>query len=232
MAIIGKIREKSVLLVVIIGLALVAFILGAYGKMGSGSEEQIGDGTVFGEMVDFKKYEEASNLFQQQDQMQFQQQREYTQKDQDASADKAWNYVVESIIFDQEYEALGIDVSENELKSYLFGQDGFSVLPELQQGFTDSITGMFNYKLLEKRIQEMETSADPNVKKQWEDARKQFTDRRKQEKYFAIVGQGLYVTKLEAEEEYYAQNEKKAISYVVKPYSEIEDSDYKCSKED
>lgn len=233
MAIIGKIREKSVLLVVIIGLALVAFILGAYGKMGSGSDEQIGYGTVFGEMVDFKKYEEAMNLFQQQDQMQFQQQqREYTQKDQDASSDKAWNYVVESIIFEQEYEALGIDVSENELKAYLFGQDGFSVLPELQQGFTDSITGMFNYKLLEKRIQEMETSADPNVKKQWEDARKQFTDKRKQEKYFAIVGQGLYVTKLEAEEEYYAQNEKKAISYVVKRYSEIEDEKIKISDEE
>lgn len=233
MALIGKIREKSVLLVVIIGLALVAFILGAYGKMGSGSDEQIGYGTVFGEMVDFKKYEEANNLFQQQDQMQFQQQqREYTQKDQDASADKAWNYVVESIIFEQEYEALGIDVSENELKSYLYGQDGFSVLPELQQGFTDSITGMFNYKLLEKRIQEMETSADPAVKKQWEDARKQFTDKRKQEKYFALVGQGLYVTKLEAEEEYYAQKEVKGISYVVKRYSEIPDEDIKVSDDE
>lgn len=233
MALIGKIREKSVLLVVIIGLALVAFILGAYGKMGTGADEQIGYGTVFGEMVDFKKYEEANNLFQQQDQMQFQQQqREYTQKDQDASADKAWNYVVETIIFEKEYEALGIDVSENELKSYLYGQDGFSVLPELQQGFTDSITGMFNYKLLEKRIQEMETSADPAVKKQWEDARKQFTDKRKQEKYFALVGQGLYVTKLEAEEEYYAQKEVKGISYVVKRYSEIPDEDIKVSDEE
>ncbi|TXI82667.1 MAG: hypothetical protein E6Q38_04695 [Crocinitomicaceae bacterium] len=233
MALIGKIREKSVLLVVIIGLALVAFILGAYGKMGTGADEQIGYGTVFGEMVDFKKYEEANNLFQQQDQMQFQQQqREYTQKDQDASADKAWNYVVETIIFEKEYEALGIDVSENELKSYLYGQDGFSVLPELQQGFTDSITGMFNYKLLEKRIQEMETSADPAVKKQWEDARKQFTDKRKQEKYFALVGQGLYVTKLEAEEEYYAQKEVKGISYVVKRYSEIPDEEIKVSDEE
>lgn len=233
MAIIGKIREKSVLLVVIIGLALVAFILGAYGKMGSGADEQIGYGTVFGEMIDFKRFEEANNQFQQQDQMQFQQQqREYTQKDQDASADKAWNYVTESIIFEKEYEALGIDVSENEFKAYLYGQDGFSVLPELQQGFTDSITGMFNYKLLEKRIQEMEASSDPQVKKQWEDNKKLFIDRRKQEKYFALVGQGVYVTKLEAEEEYYAQKEVKGISYVVKRYSEIADEDIKISDDE
>lgn len=230
MALIGKIREKSVLLVVIIGLALVAFILGAYGKMGRGSQDQIGYGTVYGEMVDSKKFEEANGKFQEQDQMQFQQQqREYTQKDQDASADKAWNYVVETTIFEKEYEALGIDVSENEFNAYLFGQDGFTVLPELAQGFTDSITGMFNYKLLEKRIQEMEASKDPEVQKQWEDSKKYYTDRRKQEKYFALLGQGMYVTKLEAEQEYFAQKEVKSISYVVKRYSEIADESIKIS---
>lgn len=230
MALIGKIREKSALLVIIIGVALFAFIMGDWRKITGGDEEQIGYGTVFGERVDFKKYEEANAKFQQQDQTQFaQQQREYTQKDQDASADKAWNYVVETTIFEKEYEALGIDVSDNEFDSYLYGRDGFAVLPELAQGFTDSITGMFNAKLLEKRIEEMESSADPNVQKQWEDSKKYYTDRRKQEKYFGLLTQGLYVTKLEAEEEYFAQKEVKSISYVVKRYSEISDDDIKIS---
>ena len=51
MAIIGKIREKSVLLVIIIGLALLAFILGGYEKMSLSSDEGIGYGTVFGEKI-------------------------------------------------------------------------------------------------------------------------------------------------------------------------------------
>ena len=233
MALIGKIREKSTLLVIIIGIALFAFIMGDWEKITGGSEDQYGYGTVYGEILDYKEYDEASLKFQEQDKTQFaQQQREYTQKDQDASADKAWNYVVETTIFEKEYEALGIEVSDGEFDSYLYGRDGFTVMPELQQGFTDSITGLFNAKLLEKRIGEMESSDDVKVQKQWEDSKKYYTDKRKQEKYFALLGQGIYVTKLEAEEEYLTQKEIKSISYVVKRYSEISDDDIKISDAD
>lgn len=233
MAIIGKIREKSTLLVIVIGIALFAFIMGDWDKIMGGSEDEFGYGTVFNKKIEYKAYEEANEKFQEQDKGQFQQQqREYTPKDQDASADKAWSYVVETTIFEREYEALGLDVSDSEFDSYLYGRDGFSVLPDLQQGFTDSITGMFNPKLLEKRIEEMESSDDPKVQKQWEDSKKYYVDRRKQEKYFALLGQGVYVTKLEAEEEYYAQKEIKSISYVVRRYSEINDEDVKITDED
>lgn len=233
MALIGKIREKSGLLVIIVGIALFAFIMGDWKNFGGGAEDEIGYGTVYGEKVDIKKFEEASGKFMSQDSAQFaQQQREFTAKDQEATRDKAWNYVVETTIFEKEYEALGIDVSEDEFNAYLYGTDGFSVLPELAQGFTDSLTGMFNAKLLEKRIGEMESSNDPNVQKQWEDSKKYYTDRRKQEKYFALLGQGVYVTKLEAEEEYFAQKELKNISYVVRRYSEISDDDIKVTDSD
>ena len=122
MALIGKIREKSTLLVIIIGIALFAFIMGDWEKITGGSKDETGYGTVYGEMLDYKEYEEASLKFQEQDKTQFaQQQREYTQKDQDASADKAWNYVVETTIFEKEYEALGIEVSDGEFDSYLYG---------------------------------------------------------------------------------------------------------------
>lgn len=233
MALIGKIREKSGLLVVLIGVALLAFILGDWQKITGGMEDQFGYGTLYGEKVDYKAYEEASRNFEEQDRMQFmQQQREYTQRDQEASLDKAWNYVVETTLFEKEYEALGIDVSDAEFDAYLFGTDGFQVMPELAQGFTDSVTGLFNAKLLQKRIEEMESSSDKNVQKQWQDSKKYYMDRRKQEKYFALLGQGLYVTKLEAEEEYFAQKEVKSISYVVRRFSEISDEDIKITDED
>lgn len=190
------------------------------------SEKQIGYGSVAGEMVDFEMYEEACKAFQTQDSVQFaQQQREYTQKDQDASADKAWNYVVETILFEKEYEALGIEVSQKEFYAYLFGTDGFPVLPEIAQGFSDPATGLFNAKLLEERIEEMESSNDENTQKLWEDSKKYYTDRIKQEKYFSTVKQGLYATKLEEAEAYSSQNEIKVISYVLRRYSEINDDE-------
>ena len=233
MALIGKIREKSGLLVIIIGIALLAFILGDFQKITGGSGDTFGYGTAYGEIIDFKAYEEASRKFEEQDRMQFsQQQREYGQRDQEASMDKAWNYVVETTLFEKEYEALGIDVSDAEFDAYLFGTDGFSVLPDLAQGFTDSVTGLFNAKLLQKRIEEMESSDDKNVQQQWQDSKKFYTDQRKREKYFSLLGQGLYVTKLEAEEEYFAQKEVKSVSYVVRRYSEISDDEIKITEED
>ena len=67
MAIIGKIRSKSGLLVGIVGIALVAFILGDYQSFFGGSEGKYGIGTVYGEKVDANKYSITSGKVQNQD---------------------------------------------------------------------------------------------------------------------------------------------------------------------
>lgn len=224
MALIGKIREKSALLVIIIGVALLAFILGDWKSFSGGRGDQIGYGSIGGEQVDFAKYEEANQNFTDQDkQTAAQQQKEYTQKDQDASSDKAWNYIVESTVINKEIEALNLNVGKAEFDAYLFGRDGFQVMPELAQNFTDSATGLFNAKLLQQRISQMESSKEPKDRKAWEDSKKYYTDKRKQEKYFALLAQGVYITKVEAEEDYLAQKEVKSVSFVVKRYAEIQD---------
>ena len=230
MAIIGKIREKSVLLVIIIGLALLAFILGGYEKMSLSSDEGIGYGTVFGEKIDPIKLQEDIAKFEQSDRTEFQkQQREYTQKDQDASSDKAFNFRVETTILEKEYEALGLDISDAEFDAYLYGTDGFTVMPDLAQGFVDSLTGQFSAKMLQKTIERLQSSAKPEEQKSWADSKEYYTNKRKQEKYFSILNQGVYVTKLEAEQEYLAQKEVKSVSYVVRRYSEIADDKIKIS---
>jgi peptidyl-prolyl cis-trans isomerase D len=194
------------------------------------SEKQIGYGSVAGEMVDFEMYEEACKAFQTQDSIQFSQmQLDYTSKDREVSNDKAWNYVVETILFEKEYEALGIEVSQKEFYAYLFGTDGFPVLPEIAQGFADPATGLFDAKLLEKRIEELESSSDENIQKLWEDSKKYYTDRIKQEKYFSLVKKGLYATNIEVAEASSSQNEIKVISYVLRRYSEINDDEIEIS---
>jgi parvulin-like peptidyl-prolyl isomerase len=83
--------------------------------------------------------------------------------------------------------------------------------------------------LLEERIEELKTSNDENVQKLWEDSKKYYTDRIKQEKYFSIVKQGLYATKIEEADAYSSQNEIKVISYVLRRYSEINDDEIEIS---
>lgn len=226
MALIGKIREKSWLLIVVVGIALIAFILPELTK---GSTPDFGPGSVDGNKVDQQLYSQRMMEVGMMDEQQAaQQQRPYTTQDQENSQDKAWGSIVEDMIFDKEYEALGIDVSQREVDAYLYGTDGFSVMPDLAQSFSDS-TGRFNARLLEQRIKQMEESTDPNEVSSWEQNKRDLRKQRKTDKYFQLITQGVYVTTLEAEEEYKAQKEIKSVSFIAKRYSEIPDEDVKVT---
>ena len=142
MAIIGKIREKSGLLVGIIGLALLAFILSDYKSMMGGSEGEFGIGLVDGDKVDINNYGALSSRVQDQDRAQAEkEQKPFGETEMEAASDKAWNFMVDSMLLQKEYDALGISVSDKEFNSYLMASDGFSTLQDLASFFTDSVTG-------------------------------------------------------------------------------------------
>ncbi len=237
MALIGKIRSKSGLLVGVIGLALLSFILSDYKNMFGFSEGAYGIGTVFGEKVDANIYSTTSQRVQDQERAQAEQnQKPFGEQEMEAASDKAWNFMVDSTILAKEYEQLGISVSEREFNAYLMATDGFNVLQDLAQFFTDSLTNTITdastiagRQKLQKTIDQLKTSKEPQAKQQWENTKQYYTDRRKQEKYFALLNQGVYVTKLEAEQEYFGQKEMKSIAFVLRRYTEISDEDVKVS---
>ncbi len=225
MAIIGKIRSKSGLLVGIIGLALLSFILGDYQSFFGSSEGEYGIGTVYGEKIDPNKYNETNGKVQDQDRGQAQkEQKEYTEEDIEKSQDKAWNFLVDSTLLRREYDALEVSVSDREFNAYLMATDGFPILEDLSaQFFTDSLTGLVSEKStvegrqkLKLTIDKLKASKEPQAVQQWKGTKQYYTDRRKQEKYLALLDQGAYVTKLEAEAEYLAQKETKNISFVAR----------------
>ncbi|MFM7006618.1 MAG: peptidylprolyl isomerase [Flavobacteriales bacterium] len=240
MALIGKIRAKSGLLVAMIGIALLAFILNDYQSLFGIGEGDYGIGLVFGDKVDPTNYSLASAKFQEQERNQAAQNgKEFTETEQEAASDKAWNFMVDSTILSKEYEKLGIAVTERELESYWYAKDGFNVLQDLAQFFTDSLTGIQTPQSLENgrvklkaTLDNLKKSKEPQAVNQWVGFKAYHTDRRKTEKYFGILKQGVFVTDLEAADQYYANNEKKTISFVVRRYSEISDADVKVSEKE
>ena len=233
MAIIGKIREKSGLLVGIVGLALLAFVLGDYQSMFGSSEGVYGIGLVNGDKVNENNYSILSARVQEQDRAQAERdQKGFGDAEMVAANDKAWNFTVDSILLLKEYEAIGISVSDKEFNAYLLATDGFPILQDLASFFTDSLTGVVSEQStisgrqkLQETISQLKKSKEVGAKQQWEGTKKYFSDRRKQEKYFALLGQGVYVTKLEAKQEYLAQKEVKNISFVQYLFSDISDTD-------
>ncbi|WP_341907733.1 peptidylprolyl isomerase [Fluviicola taffensis] len=230
MAIIGKIRNMRYLLVGITGLALLTFILtGLFDKIGS-SVDRGTLGTIDGNEVDTAVYYSKLRQFEFSDKQQFQQQqREYTDKDAEQSADKAWSASVDEIILKGEYDALGLAVSEKEFTAFLYGEEGFTLLPEIQQAFTNPQTKQFDASQLEKYVQQQEKSTDAAAKEGWKKTKEAIRMQRMQEKYFQYLGQGAYVTKLEAKNEYLAKNESKSISFVMGAYRDISDDQMKIS---
>ena len=232
MAIIGKIREKSWILVGIIGLALLAFILGDLRSCTDSSRNQIGYGSIDGEPVDTKLYELASRNYQLADEQEYRsQEREYTLRDQAMSENKAWNAIVDSILLQKEFNALGISISDREFDAFLYGHDGFNVIPSMAESFKDPATGLYSEKLLRKRVDELKGSTNADEQRAWEQTKTSLTLQRLQEKYFQLLGQGIYVTNLEAKETYVAQKRTKNISFVIKRFSEIPDADIKITDE-
>ena len=237
MAIITKIRDKSWLIVGFVGIAMVAFILGDYDKMFGSNTGDYGIGLVNGEKINIDVYNTLCERVQNQDKNQKQQEgKPFTDQDLEAANDKAFNYMVDSSITKVEYDALSIDVSEREFNAYLMATNGFSVLSDLNQFFVDKTTGAISEQSmikgrqdLQKTLNQLKSAKKPEEKAQWENTKKYFMDRRKNDKYFALLNQGIYITKVEAREEFIAKQETKTISFVARRYSEINDAEIKVS---
>ena len=231
MAIIGKIRDNGWLVLIVIGIALMAFIMGDWSKITGGNEPVYGIGTVYGEKVDDKEFTEAVGIAKTNAAQQAQQQQ---QPVQEVDESRVWKSFVEELVLEKEYEALGIEVSDDEFDAYLYAARGFDPQAEFlnSPAFTDSVTNAFSPKKLEARVNEMRESTDEEQVEAWKNTEEYYKKKRTQEKYFDILGQGIYVTDLEAKNEFLATKETKSISYVVRPFRDLLDADFEKSATD
>lgn len=227
MALIGKIREKSWLLLIVVGGAIVVFIFTSGGpNFGGGVEEEYGIGLMYGEKLDRdafnKKVEEERKVMESNA-------RRSGQPAQEINEDAVWSRFVEQSLLDKEYEALGIHVSEDEFDAYLYARNGFDPLPDLLNTFKDA-QGNFDAKALENQVNQMKSAKDKETKEAWAQTKDYYMNMRRRQKYFDIVAQGMYVTNLEAKQQFMANQEKKAVKYVVMGYNSIDDKTINTSE--
>ncbi len=130
MATLEKIRSKSVLLLVVIGVALFAFIIGDFLNSGStffGSGRTIA--TVDGEKIDIldfqKRYEEVSQQYQQQG---------YKQ-DPAVTQQQVLNQMIQEMLLNNEMEELGITVTNKELSQAMLGQNALPAMVQFANQF-------------------------------------------------------------------------------------------------
>ncbi len=222
---IGKIREKSGLLIGVIGGALLLFILGeAIRSMGGLGATSLPRGEVYGEPLDENMLNEKTELFVTNAQRNAMNQgREFTEQDRQQAEDAAYNEVLRVTLLGREFEALGISISEEEIDAYIFATDGAKRSQSVQR-FFPTPDGGFDEGQFKDFVEQAENNVvDPNsgfnYKEFYEqEIRGQVRVEREADKYVALLQYGSFVTTFEAEQEFKASNDIMNISYVVKNF--------------
>lgn len=208
MAMIDRIRSKSWLVIVVVGLGLVLFLIppDAFASLfGKGQNPDIGaiNGRVMKAVEWNDLVAKRRGLFN------------YNSGNNSVYND-VWNDYIERTMLEAEYRELGLVITEEELEGIMFGEN-------------------LSPYVLRTHYNNMDTLSRETVRTQWEQIQIQNIDyytghieiikqRRLKEKFDNLLKKGLYANKLDGKYSYAYNNDVVNIQYVTKSYVEIADS--------
>ena len=208
MAVLGKIRQRSIFLILVIGMALFAFVIsGVFDGSSSNAgptdpiavvnDEEI-DVTFFRQMVE--QTERAYNYSTLQ------------------SVNLVWNQALRNTIFDQEFKKLGIDAGKDQLEQIISSDEAVINNPNFQNeaGFFDF--GIFTDYIAQMRVQE------PAAYENWKAQEQSIIGVAKQRIYLDLIKASGGMTEAEAKALYHFENDNINIEYVQVPFDIIPDS--------
>lgn len=225
MATLEKIRSKSVLLFVIIIVALLAFILGDFFNS---HRTYFGSGTAVAEAAG-KKVDYT--LYQQEMERANEQSRNYKDVDPDELSQNVIQGLVAQELLKQEYEDLGINVSDNEITQAMTGTMPH---PAAQQ-FIYSLSQQFGFDNIDGKavLDAIKNPAKYNIPVEaagqlaaaWAQTENDVEQALLQQKFYRLV-QGLYTAnELDARSIYDDNSVTRHIAYVTKGYNTVADED-------
>ncbi|MCL4641710.1 MULTISPECIES: peptidylprolyl isomerase [Olivibacter] len=223
-------NRAGIIIVVIIGLAIVAFLLGDVIRFGTPfwASHQNEVGNIDGESIsytDFNNQVEQSinNMRQQMGGNMSPQMTSYAVED-------AWNQNLRRLLLDKELERIGLGVGKNELQDMVTGKNPS---PMIAQNFGNPQTGEIDRNQLNQFLANVaKEPANSELSRQWGTFLEAMRDNRLQQKYNNLVQNSVYVTSLEATEDYNQRNKIANFSYVLLDYASIPDKDIKLTDAD
>ncbi|MGB8191791.1 MAG: peptidylprolyl isomerase, partial [Chitinophagaceae bacterium] len=131
--------------------------------------------------------------------------------------DNLWNQMVEEALMKDQYEALGIYVTDKEVGDILYGSNP----PEqLRRQFTNPQTQQYDANMAYQTIQEFKKRSP----KEYNEFIESIISGRQREKYLALIANTVYIPKWMIEKSNADNSQMASISYVNIPYTTISDS--------
>ena len=228
MALLQDIRSKGgIIVTVVIGIALLAFVIGDFLPGGRRAARNFDIAKVAGTTLTVKaledKIEEVTNMYKQRSG-----QSNMDDRMRDMIHNEAWQILISETLMQQQYEQIGLTVSPEELMDVITGPNPN---PRIRQYFSDPQTGEFNRSQLMFFLKE-ERVRNPEAAYQWSILEKSILDERYMQKYSGLVGKGIFVPDFMVENEHQEINKKVDFDFIVQRYSSIPDSLIKVSGDD
>lgn len=236
MATLEKIRSKGVLLIIVVGVALLSFIIGDFLTNGSSvrnkSRETVA--VINGEKINIAEYQELLDqitVFQKYesrqenvDEQTMQQMRAYV-----------WDQLIREKLLLEEAEKMGLTVTADELSDRLIGNNIHPLIQQ-RQFFADE-SGRFNRSMLlqflnlkdEEPTENQMAQTLEEYKKLWIFLEKTVKFALLQEKYNSLVANALVSNSVEAKLNFDLNSTSVNVNYVVQPYFSIPDTDVTVS---
>lgn len=227
MSVIQKIRDKYARwAVVAIALSLLGFILmdafAGRGSIFSGQSTTVGkiEGKEI-EYQDFLRKVDATERFQRE-----QQGGELGEGYRQQVIQGIWDQEVSDVVLGEQYEELGLAVSEKELRDILYGANPPQ---DLRQRFSDPNTGVYNGVQAQQAIAQIRKQGTQQDKDQLNQYLESLEKDRLQNKYTSLLANSIHYAKWFLEKRNVDNSLMAKVSFVSIPYSSISDSSVKVS---
>ena len=207
MAILGQIRKRSIFLIIVIGMALFAFVISGVFTSNGGFSSNQPVGEINGEEIDYEMF----NLMVEQAQTVY-------GLNTTQAVNVAWDQGVKNQALNQELDKLGIDAGKNQLELILSRDESIILNPLFQNEI-----GLFDFNKFSNYISELKTS-NPSVYNSWKIQEENIISIAKQNIYFDLIKSSVMFTNVESKIQYHLENDKVNIQYLRIPYDSVPDS--------
>ena len=207
MAILGQIRKRSFFLILVIGMALFAFVISGVFTSNGGFSSNKPIGEINGEEIDFEMF----NSMVEQAQV-------VNGLNTIQAVNFAWEQGLQYQILTQELEKLGIDAGKNQLEQIISQDQSIALNPIFQNEI-----GLFDFNLFSNYITQLK-STNPSIYNSWRLQEENFITVAKQKIYFDLIRSSIIQTNIESKIQYHLENDKVNLQYLRFPYENIPDS--------
>ena len=224
MGIIGSIRKHSWVAVAIVGIAILAFILGDLTKNRGGIPDV---GKVDGATMTSQRYNELLTEAEDNYKMQYQVAQVPSEIEMQLR-DQVWQQFVEETLLGEQMSKLGMTVSAAELNDMYVGQ---FIHPAVRQSFTDPQTGVYDIQQVNYWIENF-NNIDTMRRRQWVEMEKAVKTDREQQKYNTLLTAGFYMPKAINEIVSNYAAEASNVRVVALPYMNVSDEEATINDDD